>query len=490
VQAISHLLVRWNALPRAIRLIVSASSLIVSIGIVTATLVVHPARTPLFPAPLHPEQLAEVEEHLAAWNVPFTPTADNVSVDAGRRNDLLLRLSLAGVPLPHLSSTGEALASIGVLTPQAVVEAQTRVGLAGDIEAGLRGIDGVDDARVIVAPSKSPEFADQSSQAASASVRLRLRAGAALPRATVDGIRAFVAASVPGLEPARVTILDDRGVALGDTANGDDAAFLQQTLQSALDAAFGTGATIVRVRAEYETEQTTERDVRRAPVGAQAIERMRRSESYDGEGKRYRHLEEGEGRGTETHERIAQLPAGALKRLSAAIFIDRGRALDLPTVRELASAALGYDARRGDTLAVEAVDFHHEAVARKDAWWLIYGAIVPLAPSLVVAIGIVLGVRFAMPPLGSIARSLMDRALVERASKAVAGYAPARVRSLLEEEPAHSAAAIISALPAVTATAVLELYPPHEREEIVRRMQRRQSPLLDDPHELLRRHVG
>jgi hypothetical protein len=42
----------------------------------------------------------------------------------------------------------------------------------------------------------------------------------------------------------------------------------------------------------------------------------------------------------------------------------------------------------------------------------------------------------------------------------------------------------------VTATAVLELYPPHEREEIVRRMQRRHSPLLDDPHELLRRHVG
>lgn len=490
MQALSHLLVRWNALPRAVRLIASVSALVVAIGVVTSALLVHPTRTPLFPAPLHPEQLAEVEEHLAAWNVPFIPTADNVSVDAGRRNDLLLRLSLAGVPLPHLSSTGEALASIGVLTPQAVVEAQTRAGLAGDIEAGLRGIENVDDARVIVAPAKAPEFADQSSQAASASVRLRLRAGATLAHATVDGIRAFVAASVPGLEPARVTILDDRGVALGERANGDDAALLQQTLQSALDAAFGAGATIVRVRAEYETEQTTERDVRRAPVGAQAIERMRRSESYDGQGKRYRHLEEGEGRGSETHERIAQVPPGALKRLSAAIFIDRSRALDLPTVRELASAALGYDARRGDTLAVEAVDFHHEAVARKDAWWLIYGTLVPLAPSLVIAIAIVLAVRFAMPPLASITRSLIDRALVERASKAVAGYAPARVRSLLEEEPPHSAAAIISALPAVTATAVLELYPPHEREEIVRRMQRRQSPLLDDPHELLRRHVG
>ena len=246
MQAISHLLARWNALPRAIRLIASAGALILAIGIITATLLVHPARTPLFPTPLHPEQLAEVEERLAAWNVPFIPTADNVTVDSGRRNDLLLRLSLAGAPHLHLSSTEEALGSIGVLTPQAVVEAQTRAGLAGDIEAGLRGIDGVDDARVIVVPAKGPEFADQSSQAASASVRLRLRARSTLSRATVDGIRAFVAASVPGLEPARVTILDDRGVALGDdAANGDDAAFLQQTLQSALDAAFGDRKSVV-----------------------------------------------------------------------------------------------------------------------------------------------------------------------------------------------------------------------------------------------------
>ena len=60
---------------------------------------------------------------------------------------------------------------------------------------------------------------------------------------------------------------------------------------------------------------------------------------------------------------------------------------------------------------------------------------------------------------------------------------------MLEQEPPHAAAAIISALPAATATAVLELYPPHEREAIVTRMQRRHSPLLGDAHELIRRRV-
>jgi flagellar motor switch protein FliG len=97
-------------------------------------------------------------------------------------------------------------------------------------------------------------------------------------------------------------------------------------------------------------------------------------------------------------------------------------------------------------------------------------------------------VRLAIPPCGALVQSLVESAALERRSKAAAGFAPARVRSMLEQEPPHAAAAIISALPAATATAVLELYPPHEREAIVRRMQRSHAPLLDEAQELLRRH--
>lgn len=487
---VAPLLARWNALPRAIRAVAGSALFIVFAIAVTAAIFGHPGRAPLFGAPLHPEQLAEVEERLAGWNVPFTPTNENVVIDAGRRNDLLLRLSLAGVPHAHLATTGEALANIGVLTPEAVIEAQTRAGLAGDIEAGLRGIDGVDDAEVIVAPAKVAEFADESSHDASASVRVRLRAGAQLSRPVVAGIRAFVAASVPNLEAARVTILDDRGVALGDDATTvDDAANLQHSLQSALDDAFGVGSTIVRVRAEYDATQTSEHDMRRTPVGPEAIERTRHSETYDDAGKRYRRLEEGDDRGSETHESLAQVPAGALKRLSAAIFVDQNRVLDLSKVRELASAVLGYDARRGDELAVEAVDFLREPITHKDAWWLLYGVIVPLLPALVIALAIVASFRLAFPPVVALAQAFLERSIVERTTKNAAGFPPARVRSMLEQEPPHAAAAIISALPAATATAVLELYPPHEREAIVHRMQRRHSPLLSDAQDLLRRRV-
>ncbi len=489
MQALVHVLTRWNALPRSARAAIAFGALGAFALSVGGLLLAHAPAAALFAEPLHPEQRTEVEERLAGWGVSFTPTADNVVVDARRRNDLLLRLSLAGVPHAHLASTGEAVANIGMLTPQAVVDAQTRAGLAGDIESGLRGIDGIDDARVIVAAARPSEFADQSSHDASASVRLRLRPGTQISRESVAGIRAFVAASVPELQAARITILDDRGLALTDAPSvAGDAADMQQSLQSALDSAFGEGIAVVRVRAEYDATQYAERDVRRTPVSRAAIQEMRRSESYDGSGKRYRHVEEGADRGSETHELMTQLPAGGIKRLSTAVFVDETRAVDLAKVRELAAATVGYDARRGDTLAVEAVDFPRPAVARKDAWWLLYGIFVPLAPALVLTIGLVACARLALPPLASIAHALVERAFLTRASKSVEGVAPARVRSLLEREPPHAAAAIISALPAATATAVLELYPAHEREAIVSRMQRQHAPLLD-AHELLRRHA-
>jgi flagellar biosynthesis/type III secretory pathway M-ring protein FliF/YscJ len=487
---LAQTLVRWNSLPRLPRLVAAIAGIAVTTLAVAAAILAHPARSQLFAAALHPEQLAEVEERLAAWNVPFTPGSDNVVVENRRRNDLLLRLSLAGVPHAHLSSTDEALASIGVLTPQAVIDAQTRAGLAGDIEAGLRGIDGVDDARVIVAPAKAAEFADDAAHAASASVRLRLRGGSTLSREAVAGIRAFVAASVPDLEPARVTILDDRGEALGDEdAPADDSGELQRSLQSALDAAFGTGATIVRVRAEYEASRSSWHDVRRIPIAQDSIARTRRSESYDGNGKRYRQLEESEDRGSETHESLAQMPPGALKRLSAAIFVDQNREIDLAKIQDLAGATIGYDPRRGDRLAVEAVSFRQEPMVRKDAWWLLYGTVVPLLPALVVALAVVACARLALPQVAALVRMVLEREAVQRVTETAAGFPPARLRSMLEQEPPHAAAAIISALPAATATAVLELYPPHEREAIVHRMQRRHSPLLGDAQELLRRRV-
>jgi flagellar biosynthesis/type III secretory pathway M-ring protein FliF/YscJ len=486
---IQSLMARFAALPQMLRFAALGGLAVVALAAIVIGAIAHAPRVSLFASPLHPEQLSEVEERLAEWSGPFTPTDDNVIVDAAKRNDLLLRLSLAGVPHPHLRTSDEALANVGVLTPQAVIDAQTRAGLAGDIEAGLRGVAGVDDARVIIAPARTAEFADESSRDATASVRLQLHSGEQLDRSAIAGIRAFVAASVAGLDPARVTILDDRGLALGDGSDAGDAAGLQQSLQSALDSAFGSGVTIVRVHVEYDRATTERRDVQRAAVSALPVAQTTTSETYDGAGKRYEKHDENDDRGSDTHETVTRSEAGGLARLSTAVFVDASRAVDTAKVRELAAATVGFDARRGDTLAVQAIDFRRALQPKRDGWWLLYGVLTPLLPTLALVIGAVVIVRLALPSFTPILRQYASRASLERTSRTVAGYAPAQVRGALQHEPPHAAAAIISALPAATAAAVLELYPPHEREAIIRRMQRPHSTLFPDAEEILGRHA-
>ncbi len=487
---VDAVLTRIAVLPRRVKVVaIVAVACAIAVGI-GAGILANPARMPLFAQPLHPEQVEEVEDQLAQWNVAFTPSAENVVVDGTRRNDILLRLSLAGVPHAHVPTTGEALANVGVLTPQAVVDAQTRSGLAGDIELALRSIDGVDDARVIIAPGKVAEFADQASADATASVRLQLHPGTHLSRASIAGIRSFVAASVTGLDPARVTILDDRGVALtADGAGSDDATALQTSLQTALDDALGAGVAIVRVRAEYASSENEQRDVRRAPLGNAPIARESATESFDGQGRRYEKNDEHDDRGSDVHESVSRLPRGSLARITTAVFVDAEKNVPVQNVRVLAAATVGYDPRRGDALTVEAVNFHHARSQPHDVWFLLYGVLVPLLPTVAIVLGFLVAGRYAAPHVTAMAKHYLERSSIARMSSHVAGVAPAQVRGALVNEPPHAAAAIISALPAATAAAVLELYPPHEREAIVRRMQRAHSPLVPDASEILGRHA-
>jgi flagellar biosynthesis/type III secretory pathway M-ring protein FliF/YscJ len=479
-------LARVRALSPRARLVV-ACALVALLGAGAVGFVAsRDTRVALFATPLRGDQLAEVEQRLAAWNVPHATLSDNVRVERARRGELLLRLSLAGVPHAHLAGSDEALAHVGALTPQTVLEAQTRDALAADLALGLRGLDGIADARVVIAPSSGGVYADEPRRDASASVRITLAPGARLAARTVAGIKAFVAGGVPALDAERVTVLDDRGLAL-DADGGDDAADVQVALQSALDGAFGTAATIVRVHRERVAERRDVRDVHRAAAGG-SIARSTTDEHYASNAKKYSKTSATEDRGSTVREEHRVVAPDATARLTVAVFVDAARRLDLAKIRALAAATAGTRVERGDTVSVEAVTFHDGApvavrAARAPGWLLAFASVVPQA---LTAIAVVLAIAFGARPLASAAVRVLESASARRAAREVAGIPPARVRGALDGEPPHVAAAIISALPTATAAAVLELYPPEERGAIVRRLARANASLVPPAEELIR----
>jgi flagellar biosynthesis/type III secretory pathway M-ring protein FliF/YscJ len=483
--ALRSILRRLAAAPASFKAI-AAIACVVLVGLAGAVLgATRDTRVPLFATALKPDQLADVEARLAGWNVAYAPLADNVRVERARREDLLLRLSLAGVPRPHLSGTDEVLAHVGALTPQSVLEAQTRDALAADLALGLRGLDGVTDARVIIAPARAGEYSDEPAHDASASVRVTLIAGAHLSARAIAGIKAFVAGGVPGLAAEHVTVLDDRGLVLdGDAAAGDG---VEAALQSALDAAFGAGATIVRAHRETLGEERDVRDVRRAPLPG-TLARSSNDERFAGKEKKYSRSESVEDRGSDTHEEHRLALPGATQRLSVAVFVDASKNLDLTAIRALAEATAGIDRTRGDVVSVEAVRFAGAALpaAHGPNAWILAGALAGSLPQLLALAALAAAAFAGAKPAFALFQSLLERASVRATARDVAGIPPLRVRGALAGEPPHVAAAIISALPAATAAAVLELYPAEERTAIVARLARSASTLVPPPEELIR----
>ena len=124
------------------------------------------------------------------------------------RSDAALAVTaLTDESLPQAPNPG-VLAALGQgsLVPSRTLEqAQWLAGTAGDLEASLRGVDGVLSARVHLAAPSRDVLAESARDRPSASVLIRHR-GATLPIAAGD-VQRLVAGAVPGLAPEAVGVI-------------------------------------------------------------------------------------------------------------------------------------------------------------------------------------------------------------------------------------------------------------------------------------------
>ena len=321
------LLERWNAFTWQVRAAIVGGASLVFIVLLAVGIGMYKTRVsqvPLFAKALTPDQVSEVYKQLSAWQVPFATTVDNVIVDKSLRSDTLIKLSMVGIPHDTIDSSSDSLAKVGAMTPQSVLDMQTRNALASDLELGLRNIDGVADARIIIAPGKEAFFADENSSDATASVRLTLQPGRTLNHDAVEGIRRFVANGVSGLTPEHVTVMDDSGRALGseneDTANVTNAT--QKSLQDALDKALGPGMAIVTVHSELNKTARHEYVYKNLPVAGAAIAKVVTDERLAGKDRAYSKVHENDQNGNQGVATRSEILPGGIARLTVGVMID------------------------------------------------------------------------------------------------------------------------------------------------------------------------
>ncbi len=316
--------------------------------------------------------------------------------------------------------------------PREVIENLKHRGLEGALSKSVSHFQDVEAAQVMIsAPKKSLFVEDQ--RAVTAAVRVQLEPGAQLSDKSVRGIAALIAAAVPGLDQARVSIVDQTGkLWKNGTADGLDATTmrsdqrrfemtLEDKARSLLDPVLGRTAYEVTVTAELDFDRVRELtnsvdDARKAAVSEVSI-----TETRENGGDRVggaagatandpntaqgvvrvgdasnSNMEKSTVNYDPTKSRREQTKVGPkLTRLSVAVIVDGSYAKaegaegaegepvysprspeQMKDIEVIVARAVGFDSDRGDKMEVENVRFtapnkvdDKELVAPGLPWW-------------------------------------------------------------------------------------------------------------------------
>lgn len=173
-------------------------------------------------AELQPTEAAAIAKSLEASKIPFTvdKTGTKITVPADQVGPVRMKMAAQG--LPSGGSVGYELfdKSEGFGATSFMQNINHLRALEGEMARTVQTLNGVQNARVHLVLPKRELFARQQNPA-TASVFLKLRPGAQLSRENIQAIQQLIAASVPNLEPGRISIVDDKGKLLARGTGSD-----------------------------------------------------------------------------------------------------------------------------------------------------------------------------------------------------------------------------------------------------------------------------
>jgi flagellar M-ring protein FliF len=350
------------------------------------------------------------------------PATGALTVDADKLYQA--RIALAGQGLPRAQPSGDSLIAALPMGSSRAIEGETlRSAREADLSRTIETIDAVKVARVHIAAAE-PSLFVREDKPATASVMLTLQNGRSLSDGQVQAIRFLVASSVPGMNADEVQVIDQRGSLLSDgVSNADMKTFQLQTqmeerFRRALDTLLGPmlGAGNYSVEVHADVDMSESQATRESfPKDDRALTSEQVTRTVSGEGNApavgipgalsnqppqastvtdtaplpsapgapaptQTNSNENATRAYEVGREISvtHQPQGQLRRVSVAVALNQGKKAltqaDIAKIDALVKGAVGYDATRGDQVAISQRPFatvEDAAPAFYDAPWFL-----------------------------------------------------------------------------------------------------------------------
>ncbi|WP_287188282.1 flagellar basal-body MS-ring/collar protein FliF [Rhodovulum sp.] len=390
----------WTGLTPRRRVIVILATVAMFAAVLLLSRAATAPRMALLYSGLDTAAAGEVIRALDQAGVAYEVRGPAIYADARHRDSL--RMTLASEGLPANGAAGYELLDglSGFGTTSQMFDAAYWRAKEGELARTILANPQFRSARVHIATPSARPFARNVKPAAAVTVGA---AGGPLAPAQAKALRYLVAASVAGMMPADVSVIDantgtvvseDGAASLGGDAE-DRAEALKARLERLLAARLGPGRAVVEVTIETETQSESIRERRIDPDSRIAIssENEQRSTSAsetgggavtvasnlpEGAGASDRQSQRKESQTQErvnyevsqTEREILRAP-GALKRLSIAVLVDgvAGRdeagkptweplpEAEIEALRELVASAAGFDGSRGDVITLKSMPF-------------------------------------------------------------------------------------------------------------------------------------
>ena len=440
---------------------------------------------------LNADDSSRITSQLSSQNVPFELLQGGSQIMVPSDRALKLRLSLASQGIPSGGSLGYELfddqQTIG--TTSFVQNINLVRALEGELARTIQTISSIRSARVHLVLPRRELFSREKHQA-SASITLRMGDGL-LERDQIAGIQHLVAAAVPGLVPARVSIISSStGKLLAGGFEEDSASFmagksqeqrrnferrLSRTIESLLEKTVGYGKVRAEVKADMDFDRISTTDEKFDPDGQvirsnQSIEETNQTRDTEGTqpvtvGTNLPDPNVGSGENASssgTQSRIEETvnfevskkiinhvrEVGIINRLSVAVLIDGVRGIEdneptyqprseaeMELLATLVRGAIGFNADRGDTVEVinmEFADVVVEGIELELFFGLDKNDLLRMAEVLVLSIVAILVILLVVRPL------------VSRAFESIPSAAAAGERLLTDQAGALTAPGIPS----------------------------------------------
>ena len=440
---------------------------------------------------LNADDSSRITSQLSSQNVPFELLQGGSQIMVPNDRALKLRLNLASQGIPSGGSLGYELfddkQTIG--TTSFVQNINLVRALEGELARTIQTISSIRSARVHLVLPRRELFSREKHQA-SASITLRMGDGS-LEKDQIAGIQHLVAAAVPGLVPARVSIISSsNGKLLAGGFEEDSASFMavksqeqrrnferrmSRTIESLLEKTVGFGKVRAEVKADMDFDRISTTDEKFDPDGQvirsnQSIEETNQTRDTEGTqpvtvGTNLPDPNVGSGENASSsgaQSRIEETvnfevskkiinhvrEVGIINRLSVAVLIDGVRGIDdgeptyqprseaeMELLATLVRGAIGFNADRGDTVEVinmEFADVVVEGIELELFFGLDKNDLLRMAEVLVLSIVAILVILLVVRPL------------VSRAFESIPSAAAAGERLLTDQAGALTAPGIPS----------------------------------------------